>query len=129
VTFFGYDLFMPITQEDVIFEDRQAKLAAFLKGKPIEEEPSEEDFQNWNAARVMLRGPELLQACEYALTVISMISSEEFTAGGDKPARLMLEEAIAKAKDGIDREEQQSLETRCAQDIRHAVEYNRATVL
>jgi hypothetical protein len=110
---------MPRTEEDLFFEERQSKLATFLKGgRPTGEDPTDEDMRKWYEARTMLCAPDLLEACEYALTLISMLSTEDFSAGGDRPARTKLAEAIDKAKEGTRRAEEQTLERRCAEDIK-----------
>ncbi len=115
--------------EGAEFEERQSKLADFLRGRPCSADPTDEDMQAWYTARTMLRAPELLDACEYALTLIRSLSSEDFIAGGDKPARERLAEAVALAKEGTRKRDEEALLARCSADVREAIRNNRATVL
>jgi len=41
---------------------------------------------------------ELLEACRLTLDILDNITTDNFSKGGDKPAREALEQAIAKAK-------------------------------
>jgi hypothetical protein len=118
---------MPRTEEDALFEEEQSKLAGFLRGQPLTAEITDQDLAAWHKARVMLSAPELLQACEYALTLLRGLSTEEFSAGGDRPARDRLAVAICSAKDG-DRAPE-SLVSRCAEDVKEAIRLNRASTL
>jgi hypothetical protein len=87
---------MPRTEDDVVFETEQSKLAKFLLGSIVS--PSDDErLRAWNRAHVMLRAEELLDACEFALTTMQMISSEQFTGGGDAIARDRLAIAIQRA--------------------------------
>ena len=44
--------------------------------------------------------PELLAACKAALALLANLTSEEFARGGDRPARMALADAIARAEGG-----------------------------
>jgi hypothetical protein len=114
---------MPRTKEDIKFEERQARLADFLRGGRFFDEPADE----WDMARTMLLAQELLDAGEYALTLICSLSTEDFAAGGDRPARDRLADVIAKAKGGVSIRD--SVVARCAIDVREAIRLNQARTL
>jgi hypothetical protein len=112
------------------FERKQAKLAKFLRnrkpGVPEPEIPTDEDMAAWHMARVMLSASELLEACKYNATLLGGLSTEQFAAGGDRPAREKLLEAIVKATDGAFNS--QALMERCAEDVRRAILVNQSRV-
>jgi hypothetical protein len=41
---------------------------------------------------------DLLEACEFTLNLLDNLSTGEFSIGGDRPARLKLSAALARAK-------------------------------
>jgi hypothetical protein len=121
---------MPRTQADVDFEEQQAKLARFLAGtgdKPLDLYTNEEHSAIWRRARVMLKAEKLLDACEFALTTLSGLSSEEFSAGGDRIARDRLVQAITEANEyGFD---SQRRLRECREAVRSSIQINNATTL
>ena len=50
-------------------------------------------------ARLIAAAPDLLAACELALTLLEDLTTEEFSRGGDRPARVALQAALARAGD------------------------------
>ena len=56
--------------------------------------PSLEDEDN---ARLFVSAPDLLEACKAMVSCLDNLTSTDFTVGGDRPCRLKLEAAIAKA--------------------------------
>jgi len=53
------------------------------------------DETDHNNGRLMAAAPALLEACIEVLDILENITTEQFTTGGDKRARAILEEAIA----------------------------------
>lgn len=49
-------------------------------------------------AALVAAAPELLEACKFALQILSDITTEDFSRGADRPARDALEAAIATAE-------------------------------
>jgi hypothetical protein len=115
------------TEDALDFEERRGRLADFLRGRPCPDNPTDEDMQAWYTARMMLLAPEIVEAAEYALTLIRALTSEEFAAGGDKPARDRLADVIAQAKGEVSIPD--SLVVQCAADIREAIRLNQALAL
>ena len=105
------------------FELKQARLARFLLGRdPSRSEPdfmSDEYTAALRKARVMLCAEELLEAAEYSWTLLGGLSTPQFTASGDSPARDVLLNAITNAIDGG--YDSNALRTRCAEDVRRAI--------
>jgi len=114
-------------EERYEFEKRQARLTDFLTGSRAPEGFSDPRWKPrlrmWHQARAMLTAPELLEACQYALTLLGGLASEDFAAGGDRPAREKLLNAISLATDG--QFDSQALAQRCAGDVREAIVVNR----
>jgi len=62
----------------LIFEDRAAKLAELLKARADRVGTNRRRvFRKWREARTMLYALDLLEACKYPLTVISIIPREK----------------------------------------------------
>jgi hypothetical protein len=81
----------------------------------------------WHLARVMLCAPELLEACKYSVTLLGGLSTEQFSAGGDRPARERLLEAIVNATNGSFNS--QVLREKIDDDVRRAILVNQSVVL
>jgi hypothetical protein len=113
-------------EERYEFEKRQARLTDFLTGAKAPEDCNDPRWKPrlrmWHQARVMLTAPELLEACRYALTLLGGLASDDFAAGGDRPAREKLLHAISLATDG--QFSSQALAHKCAADVREAIVVN-----
>lgn len=96
-------------------------------GDGWEPEPETPDLAAWREARLMLCARELLEACKYSLTLLGQISSEQFIAGGDRPAREQLLAAIEHASEGSF--DSLALMERCGEDVRMAILVNRSKML
>jgi hypothetical protein len=111
----------PRTEEDERFEREQGRLATFLRGHTVfSGEISDEDMAVWREARVMLVARELLEACKYTFTLLSGLSTDDFAAGGDKPARDKLFSAITHAKGGCGFGDFR----KCEEDVKEAIRVN-----
>jgi hypothetical protein len=120
---------MPQFQSDADFEIEQAKLARFLAGnvRDLDIFSNAQHEACYRRARVMLKAGKLMEACEFALTTLSGLSSEEFVAGGDALAREMLLAAITEANEyGLD---SQRLASACREGVRDSIRNNRANTL
>ncbi|PWT99841.1 MAG: hypothetical protein C5B51_26380 [Terriglobia bacterium] len=90
------------TESGTAFEQEHERLARFLVGtqQRLNIWTNDVHRQSWKKARTMLKPDQLLDACEFALTLIAHLSTDEFAAGGDRPARERLLRAIQSATDG-----------------------------
>ena len=102
-------------QEEVPMFERQTKLAAFLEENAISTEA-------WDQAGKMLHAAELFDACEYTLALLGGLSTDDFAAGGDAPARVRLWRAITNS--GCRCRPTIELGQECAIDVRRTVAKN-----
>lgn len=104
------------------FEHRASELGAFLSGhKPTSvEDVTELDSQCFRRATVMLCAEELLEAAKYALALYQGLSTDDFAAGGDRPARLKLQNAVANATEWVPYNSA-SVEKIVRQDVQQAI--------
>ena len=102
---------------------RQIKLANFLSnarpGNPEPEIPSGDYTLALGRARVMLCAEELLEASQYAITLLGMLSYEQFSAGGARPAREKLLDTVMNATGTIF--DSRSLFDKCADDVKRSI--------
>ena len=77
-------------------EKQAADLSPFLSGRTPKDihDVTTFDSKCFKRAHVMLCAEDLLEAAKYALTLLQRLSTEDFAAGGDKPAREKLKAAI-----------------------------------
>lgn len=59
------------------------------------------DSECFKRATIMLCAEDLLDAAQYAVTLLGRLTSEDFAAGGDRPAREKLQEAINNATEWV----------------------------
>jgi hypothetical protein len=123
-----YDEGLPEKQKrERQFERKVARLAKLLCYRRAGE-PEKVDWEALREARLMLSARELLEACQYSLTLLGQLSSEQFSAGGDRPAREKLLKAIENANSGSGTFNSLVLMERCAEDVRRAILVNRSSV-
>src|SRR5437868_3901379 len=59
---------------------------------------SKDDDRALANARLIAAAPDLLEACRLTLQILENLTTEDYSRGGDKPARKALEAAVAKAE-------------------------------
>lgn len=104
----------------------------FLLGKDFQEVTKGEFVLEtrrmaWRRAKVMLSAEALLDACEFALTTLASLSSEDFSAGGDKQARHVLQNAFELATDS--QFDPYKRFDECATAVRSSITENSANML
>ena len=118
-----HDEELPHEQQERQLQRRQIKLANFLSnggpGNPEREIPSGDYALALRRARVMLCADELLEASRYAITLLGMLSYEQFSAGGARPAQEKLLNAVMNATEGIF--DSRSLFEKCADDVKRSI--------
>ena len=105
-------------KERTEYEQRASELARFLAGGSQDRKVLSDCFKK---AWVMLFAEELLKASQYASTLLAGLSTDDFAAGGDKPARMRLYLAIQNAGEWGPYIIKASLEKVCAEDVRSAI--------
>src|ERR1017187_5034618 len=105
-------------KERTEYEQRASELARFLAGGSQDRKVLSDCFKK---AWVMLFAEELLKASQYASTLLAGLSTDDFAAGGDKPARMRLYLAIQNAGEWGPYIIKASLEKVCAEDVRNAI--------
>src|ERR1035441_10999778 len=106
--------------ERAILEERASELGVFLAKGSDDPKVRGRCFKE---AWVMLFAMQLVDASAYALKLLEGLTTNEFAAGGDRPARERLREVLTEVGSWY-AYETQGLETACHQDVRCAVANN-----
>jgi len=60
--------------------------------------PYRDDKEERANARLIASSPDLLEACKMILELLDYMTTTQYSAGYDKPARIILNQVIAKAE-------------------------------